>query len=509
MDRKALAYSGLLLVSLVIVAVLLNRGMVHAVLSSGDVKLFLKPSPTSNLTILTQPRLLGAELLFPNETSTLNGVQLVIKRTTPTTTATTTLDVFLPVTSTTSTIVDLSNPIIAKVGTGTLIVTVSFSDVFRKSGRTLPSTLPDLCPSPTNPECGGDFKGIGTGAKIIYEISWTPPANAAYVGDYTAELKAHVVDLSNSQGIINSSGLVGFTILPAVDFDSTRDTQTNVTGIDVGWTSALEEDGYVRWATSSQALAGNSMMATDSRGSPLASNPMTATDSRGPLASRINKRTHQVPIQGLQGGDTIFYEIVSGGVTLGAVNSATIASTPLTSPGRALTGKITYSNGEAGRECRVAVRITQKTIIPNVGEFSDKSLPINILSNGGAYSLDIENVRQDPTNILNGNFNQALQWDASSADATIEVTALCSLNEQVTVTLTSANTPRDPSDTTIYIVDVEVPAVPTFSIAASTVAEGASKTLTVSLNPTSTATTTVDYATADGSATAGLGLHGY
>ena len=61
MDRKALAYSGLLLVSLVVVSFLLSRGSIQAVLNPGDVTL----TTTSTPNVVGEPRTFNAELIFP------------------------------------------------------------------------------------------------------------------------------------------------------------------------------------------------------------------------------------------------------------------------------------------------------------------------------------------------------------------------------------------------------------------------------------------------------------
>ena len=62
MDKKSLLYSGGLLLSLIIVAVLLNRGMVQAILQTSENTLYTSSTPTA----LGGTRVLTSTLAFPN-----------------------------------------------------------------------------------------------------------------------------------------------------------------------------------------------------------------------------------------------------------------------------------------------------------------------------------------------------------------------------------------------------------------------------------------------------------
>ena len=197
-----------------IVAILLNRGVIQAVLVSGDITL----SSAAATYQLDEPVDLHAELAFPDqEEATVSGVELIIERTTPTSTQTTVLHVFLPLnfsttSSSTTETVDLSDPTIAPVGNGTLVVTTTFDGVEETTSGTLPDTLP---PTTLPGIPGGKFKGLFSGPnnRIEYDIEWTPPEDPVFVGDYTVELKVHVVSQASIPGIVpNQEGLVPFSI---------------------------------------------------------------------------------------------------------------------------------------------------------------------------------------------------------------------------------------------------------------------------------------------------------
>ena len=269
-------------------------------------------------------------------------------------------------------------------------------------------------------------------------------------------------------------------------FDPEVHVQLNPGGIFVTWVSSDEEDGFVQWATSSAALAGS---------------PNTATDSRGPLADRLNKRTHHVVVEGVPLGSTLHYNLVSGGVADGPFE-ATLPSNPLVFPGKAIRGKVTYADGSDGRECLVYVRVAQLII----GTTFERSLWVNGITDGGAYVIDLQNIRQDPGNTFIKDFNNPLGYDASSQNATIDVTVRCDPTQEETFSVTTADAQRDPLDATIYVVDVIVtPPPPPLSISDAAVFEREGNArLTISMDATSTATTTVTYSTADGTAVAGL-----
>ena len=196
MDRKALVYSGVLLLFLVVVSVLLSRGRIQAVINPADIEF----STTSTTTTLGNARTFHATTTFADlETATISGVELIIVNTT---TGSTTLDVLLPLTSTASTTLDLTDTTIAfGNSTGTVVAMVVFNDVIVFETTTLPgSTLSG----------GGKFKGISAGATITFWVDWYAPNSPEFVGDYTATLKVHYRTASVSNGVHEKS--VAFAI---------------------------------------------------------------------------------------------------------------------------------------------------------------------------------------------------------------------------------------------------------------------------------------------------------
>lgn len=184
MDRKALAYSGVLLLSLVIVSIMLNRGLVQAVLQPADTTLVTTSTPTQ----IGQAREIHAEIAFPSfEEATVSAFELVIKQTSST--PTTTVRVLLPLdfsTSTTSTTLSLGTQPVGfpAIIQGTVQVDWQFIDVVPfDAGGTLPGS--------TIPGSGGNFKGVQPGAKIVYWIRWIVPNDPFFAGDYTSELVVH------------------------------------------------------------------------------------------------------------------------------------------------------------------------------------------------------------------------------------------------------------------------------------------------------------------------------
>ena len=159
MNSRSLVYAGVLLLGLVITAVILNRSVVQGVVNSGDVDL----SIGSSTYILGQPIDFNGIVDFADqEEATIHQVQLNVSGPQG-------MTVLLPVAAGTF---DLSN----QPGvTGSLIVTVTFTNVSAISVGTLPSgTLPGgTLPGTTIPG-SGQFKGDAAGARITYLVTWTP-----------------------------------------------------------------------------------------------------------------------------------------------------------------------------------------------------------------------------------------------------------------------------------------------------------------------------------------------
>ena len=204
MDRKGLVYSGALLIALVIVSVLLSRGIVQAVVSSSDIVI----NTTSTPTKLGSPRRIVAHLNFPNfQSATVSGVELIIKQTSPD--STTTLDILLPLTFTTSgittTLADITK--LLSVATGTELV------IFHKFIGVEPSVGTTLAASTLSG--GGIFKGIITtsAAEINQRIDYTTPIDSKFIGSYTAEITVHSVDEDTGLGKFITTTPVAFKIV--------------------------------------------------------------------------------------------------------------------------------------------------------------------------------------------------------------------------------------------------------------------------------------------------------
>ena len=208
-NKRSLFYSGALLLSLVFVAVLLNRGLIQAVQNDGDVTLTIAPGPTA----FGDPVVLEGTLRFPNfEQATLSGVQLIITRKDATDTPM--VNAFLPLGFTT----EASTTFIG-VSEGILKITHWFVDIEPFATNTLgDSTLPG----------GGKFKGISEFAELRYTIMWTSISssggtsvvnqaianNASFLANYESKLRVHILgrpDIDN----INESNVETFTIVPA------------------------------------------------------------------------------------------------------------------------------------------------------------------------------------------------------------------------------------------------------------------------------------------------------
>jgi uncharacterized protein YjiK len=155
MNRKSLAYAGILLVTLVVASILLGKGMVQGVHNNADIKL----TTDSNQYLLGQPIKWAGSLDFADgEEATVHQVRLVVDGSQP-------LNVSLPLQPGTH---DLSSRPGVK---GNLTAVVTYNNI-QQFGGTIPP--PGTLPGSTLPG-GGQFKGVGAGAKIAYDITWIPP----------------------------------------------------------------------------------------------------------------------------------------------------------------------------------------------------------------------------------------------------------------------------------------------------------------------------------------------
>lgn len=153
MNKNSFIYSGLLLVSLVFAAVLLNRGVISGLTTDSDVSL----STATSTHLLGQTIVFNGSLVFDTEE-----VASLVSVTLKNTSGPQGLEVVLPTADTFDQFVDLSSEV-----SGTLLVKIDFDGVTGEVwGSTLPfSTLPG----------SGTFKGSTAGGTIDYEIHWTPP----------------------------------------------------------------------------------------------------------------------------------------------------------------------------------------------------------------------------------------------------------------------------------------------------------------------------------------------
>lgn len=161
MNRKSLAYSGVLLLALIVTSVLFSRGVIHGVDQPGEVGLALDPPAATGEVpdyLLGQTVHFTGTLLIPHpEESTLDSVTLRIVD------GPQTIDVELPIAEGEFNLSASTAPAL-----DTLIVAVSLPDILTGSG-TLPGTVPGTLPGV------GVFKGTTASASITYDIWWTPP----------------------------------------------------------------------------------------------------------------------------------------------------------------------------------------------------------------------------------------------------------------------------------------------------------------------------------------------
>ena len=220
MDRKSLAYSLLLLLSLAIVSVLVSRNVVQAILDPAHLTLSTSAAPNP----LNLPREFSASLLFPNEEATLGGVQLQIDQVADESgpiASTTRVLAFLPTDYATATTV-VTDPVTVPAGSGFASGTISTRHIFT-SVQVFDDTLGTLpLPGVTLPSGstftgfgGGKFKGTSASSELTYlSIKWLAPQETAFIGDYEAKLLVHVGGFGDYLDIL-SSNTVGFSIAAA------------------------------------------------------------------------------------------------------------------------------------------------------------------------------------------------------------------------------------------------------------------------------------------------------
>jgi len=189
MDKKSLVYSAVLLLGLVFVSVLLNKGIIQGVHSNSHVKL------TTNQSLYPE----GGEITFTGEIEFALNERVDIKEVRlKNLTGPTPLDVGLPVEPTGTPFVTFV-PI--PVASGTLLVNVALAGITGGSstGTTIPGT--------NHLTSGSDgLKGVTATSKIIYTVKWTPPNTSAAIGNYSAKL---FVALKNGTKLESSAAAYG------------------------------------------------------------------------------------------------------------------------------------------------------------------------------------------------------------------------------------------------------------------------------------------------------------
>jgi hypothetical protein len=161
MRKTSLAYSGLLLLVLVLASVALNKDVVRGLTSNTHVTL----STTESTHVLGQDVVFNGTLIFANnETATVG--ELVLANTS----GTQAFSVSLPIYDTDGSYIDLSDDV-----TGSLSVKIAFDNIVEdNAGSTVPDgTLPGG-PGGTLPG-SGDFTAGSAGGTITVEAIWTPP----------------------------------------------------------------------------------------------------------------------------------------------------------------------------------------------------------------------------------------------------------------------------------------------------------------------------------------------
>ena len=162
---------GILLLALIAVSVLLNRGVIQGVHVSGDVELALQSPPSSNQYLLGQTIVFEGTVEFADqEEAAISKVRLVNVGSSPQL-----LDVQLPVDSTGGQFIDFS-----EVVPGTLLIKATFIDVDTVvvGGTTLGGSLGSSLGGSLggqNLAGSGDFKGVTANAEIQYVVQYTPP----------------------------------------------------------------------------------------------------------------------------------------------------------------------------------------------------------------------------------------------------------------------------------------------------------------------------------------------
>jgi hypothetical protein len=198
MDKKSLVYSAVLLLGLVFVSVLLNKGIIQGVHSNSHVKL------TTSQSLYPQ----GGEIIFTGEIEFALNERVDIKEVRlKNLTGPTPLDVGLPVEPTGTPFVTFV-PI--TVASGTLLVNVALAGITGGSstGTTIPGT--------TLPGGSDGLKGTTETSRIIYTVKWTPPNTSAAIGNYSAKLLVEQKNGTKLESSAANYGIVAGSVVSIV-----------------------------------------------------------------------------------------------------------------------------------------------------------------------------------------------------------------------------------------------------------------------------------------------------
>jgi hypothetical protein len=154
MNRKSIAYSGILILALILTSVVLNQDVARGLTTNSDVTL----STTETTHLLGQDVVFNGTLTFASDESATIDELILGNVSGPQA-----FEVKLPIYDTGGNYVDLSSSV-----SGSLRVMITFNDVIEENpgSGTLPGgTLPG----------SGDFKGGTSGGTIVVKAIWTPP----------------------------------------------------------------------------------------------------------------------------------------------------------------------------------------------------------------------------------------------------------------------------------------------------------------------------------------------
>jgi len=233
------------------------------------------------------------------------------------------------------------------------------------------------------------------------------------------------IALSLAVGYVALANNTATGAVVAGTFDTDINVQRNASGVAITWVTDTEEDGDVIYSIDPDTALGS-----------------TAVDDRGVFpGTRLNLNTHHVIITGVPGGSTINYNIRSGGVSdPNGPYQVTIPSTALTTPGDLLTGTVEYPDTSSAVHCVISARVVvidaTQIFVPPFPFVNHNSLWVTTLTNGGQFTLDIQNVRQDPTNTnFSNNNNTAFSFDKNNSKHTVETVARCDGDNAVSTPL--------------------------------------------------------------------------